>query len=330
MSDFRDTFAIYHYAQYFLLFIYVFWLSRKWRYKYSVKELHLFLILFLLGLISFFVGMVVGYEANLKPLVATFLFCCAVASSRVFPAKKILKFLVLFLIIEMFLGYVVFPDFHLRRSLGPIVFLRPVGPVLDMHLTALLVVFLCYAVVRKKAITFAMVIPTVNLQAIITSIFLVMFSQLKSKNLLWLIFYVMTLPVVIYFLLLEIGYLGESAVFNVLTLFDELRKSGAFDVLDWRCVLFGCSVDITSVDEISEISLHGLNVFSDFGYLRVLYQFGFLWLVVITYILVRISWLGSLAFFVSAFHYPVVFGILALPIFVHIIKGSSFSDRRLV
>lgn len=170
------------YAQYILLFIYLIWEVKSTKFNIERRYLILFLALFYTSIIPVVTGYIRGYDPNLKPIILTLILVVAISSKLQLPIKRLLNFLILFIFVEYILHFTVLPVLHLYRTLGPLDLIRPIGPVIDMHLTSLLLAFLGFSSFRNKYFAMGITAITMNIQALLVSLFLTISSvNFKSK-----------------------------------------------------------------------------------------------------------------------------------------------------
>lgn len=301
------------YIQYSIAFILLLlFFMRSPRTVLDLEELVIYSSMFVLCVVSYINGISMGYSVNIKPFVLTILL--VFLNSRLLPVqylKYFLYILVAFLVIEYLIAYSqVIPTFHSNyiRAAGLI---RPVGLFLDFHLTSYAIVFSLLVLGYSKSS--GLISMFFGSYQIVLGWFVAVLGKIKLIYIvISLFFIVLTLYSVGHF------YLGEgsesmlSVLLNILT-YDK----------DYQCFIFGCSTNLDSFT-----SSEGASV-SDFGYYRILYQFGFLWIVLLIFSLRKYNKLFILANIAMWVHYPISLGILGFIIFIyflHCIKYKEYID----
>jgi uncharacterized membrane protein YGL010W len=135
---------------------------------------------------------------------------------------------------------------------------------------------------------------------------------------------------IFYFAIDSAGYFDADATYNLGKILIDLLALNWSNTIDPFCLFFGCSYNISADININDALLSGQSILVDVGYLRLLYQFGIPWLVIVFILIWRETRLGVFAIFISAWHYPVAFGLIALPIIVHIVKFWGNPTRKCI
>jgi hypothetical protein len=315
------------YFQYTLLCIYLIWEFKNKKLTIRKENLILFLMLFYTSVIPILTGYVRGYDLNVKPIILSIILMVAVSSRLVLPTKKLFQFLIIFILLEYLLSFTILPEFHRQRSIGFVTLIRPIGPVVDMHLTSLLLAFLGFNYFKNRYYSTVITAMTMNIQGLIVSLLLSL-SGINYKRVgLSAIFIIIFIVSLFYFTIDAVGYLDADSPYALSGILYDLIGTDWLTIIDPFCLFFGCSFNVNDNFSITQAVISNANIMTDVGYLRILYQFGLPWLIVVFIILWRLSRLGALAIFLSAFHYPVAFGLLGLPIFVHILKSWKLAPE---
>jgi hypothetical protein len=331
------------YVQYVLLFIYLMWELKSSKFKIERKNLLLFLALYYTSMIPVVTGFIRGYDFNYKPIILSLVLVVALSSKLQLPIKRLLNILILFIFAEYILHFTLLPELHIARNLGPIGLIRPLGPVFDIHLTSLLLVFLGFSCFKNKYVTLIAAVISVNIQAISVAFFLILsrsnfkyrLNNFKSKvyikhRRLFAFFGIIIAIMIFYFAIDSAGYFDADATYNLGKILIDLLALNWSNTIDPFCLFFGCSYNISADININDALLSGQSILVDVGYLRLLYQFGIPWLVIVFILIWRETRLGVFAIFISAWHYPVAFGLIALPIIVHIVKFWGNPTRKCI
>lgn len=341
--NFLDTNAIAANVQYALLFIYLMWELKSTKFKIKRKNLLLFLVLFCTSIVPVLTGFIRGYDFNYKPIILSLLLVVALNSKLQLPIKRLLYVLILFIIVEYILHFTLLPELHVIRNLGALDFIRPLGPVLDLHLTSLLLVFFAFSCFKNKYFSMIGAVITMNIQAISVAFFLVLsginfryrFDNFKSnanlqRRRLFAFFTIISVTFLFYFVINSVGYLDAEATYNLSAILIDMWGLNWSSIIDPSCLFFGCSYNINTDININDAFISNQNIMTDIGFLRLLYQFGLPWLVIVFIILWRQSRLGALAIFISTWHYPIAFGIVGFPILVHVVKSWGNPTRKCI
>jgi hypothetical protein len=222
-------------------------------------------------------------------------------------------------------------------------FIRPLGPVLDLHLTSLLLVIFAFSCYKNKYFTIISGLITMNIQAISVVFFLVLsgvnfryrFDNFKSnvnlqRRRLSAFFAIISVAVLFYFVIHSVGYFDAEATYSLPAILADMWGLNWLSIIDPFCLFFGCSYNINTDININDALISNQKIMTDIGFLRLLYQFGLPWLIIVFIILRRQSRLGALVIFISTWHYPVAFGVLGFPILVHVVKSWGNPTKKCI
>jgi hypothetical protein len=141
-----------------------------------------------------------------------------------------------------------------------------------------------------------------------------------KRRRLFTFFSIIFVAVLFYSAINSVGYLDDDATYSLVDILIDVWELNWSNIVDPFCIFFGCSYNINTDISINDVLVSNQNILTDVGFLRLLYQFGLPWLVIVFILLWRQSRLGALAIFISTWHYPVAFGFVGFPLFVHIVK----------
>ena len=314
LSDIHNVFYFAPYVQYIIcIFLLLFFFVYSPRTLFTWEDIFIYITMFILCLTSYVYGVSMGLSVNIKPFILTTLL--VFLNSRLLPVKLLksfLFFMVAFLIIEYAVAYTqVIPTFHLGLS-RIFSLIRPVGLFLDMHLTAYFVVFSLFALGYLK---FSGIISIfLGSYQIVLGWFVVALRKINP-------IYIFISFLFIVFILYKVGHFtlgkgSESMVAVLLNLSD-------YEV-NYDCLILGCSINI---DTLYLANIAGnRDTVGDFGYYRVLYQFGLLWVILLVFSLRRYNKLFILANIVMWLHYPVSLGVLGFIIFIYLLHCMKYKE----
>lgn len=307
-----DLMSISKYPQYALFFIFmVLFVKKSPRTRMLSSEVMTYAFMLLLSVMSYMNGLSHGYEVNVKPIVLTLIFIFI--NSRILPValfKKLIILLTILLLIEYVIAYTQIVEYIPLRRVGGLI--RPMGIIfLDLHLLSYVLVF-GYFVLGYTKLSGAFALVFGSYQTALAWLFLVY----KKINKAVLFIFFICLCLVLY----SVGHLVPGQTNSMISV-----VLGVLDLkLDYGCITWGCSVN---VDSISRESISGspesfgaADRVYDFGYYRLTYQFGAIWLLALIYALRKYSKVIILANIVLAVHYPVNLGILGIVFFVWILQ----------
>jgi hypothetical protein len=314
LANIHSAFYFAPYAQYSIcIFLLLFFFVYSPRTLFTWEDIFIYSTMFILCLTSYLYGMSMGMSVNIKPLVLTTML--AFLNSRLLPVKLLksfLFFLVAFLIIEYAVAYTqVIPTFHLNY-VRIFSLIRPLGLFLDMHLTAYFVVFSLFVLGYLK---FSGIISIFfgSFQIVLGWIVL----ALRKTNPIYI--FISSLFVV--YMLYKIGHfnLGKSSESMVSVLLNIVNYE-----INYQCLILGCSVNI---DSLNLANIDGnRDTLNDFGYYRVLYQFGLLWVILLVFSLRRYNKLFVLANIVMWVHYPISLGVLGFVLFIYLLHCMKYKE----
>ena len=254
-----------------------------------------------------------GMSVNLKPFVITILL--VFLNSRLLPVRLLKTFvfiLVAFLIIEYVVAYTqVIPTFHHSyvRIYGLI---RPLGLFLDFHLTAYTIVFSLFILGYPK-LTGIISIFFGSYQ-IVLGWFIIALEKINLVNILISFLFIL-------FVLFTVGHFrfGEDSQ----SMFTVLLNILDYEV-HYQCLILGCSVNFDTLNLSSGIG--NTDTVNDFGYYRVLYQFGLLWVILLVFSLRKYNKLFIVANIIMCVHYPITLGVLGFIIFIYLLHCMKYKE----
>lgn len=301
-----------HYPMVFVLLFMFFIKAPKTRMQYN--DFIIYLILFMLCVVSFVNGLSQNLEVNIKPFVITFLL--VFLNSRKLSVTLIYKlfyFVFAILLIEYIIVYAeIFPTFH-KYYIRAYHLIRPVGPFMDMQLLSYFVVFTIFTFGYTK-ISGLLSIFFGSYQVVLGWVVLAS----KKVNKLFYVAIVILLAITLYF----VGHLNVPVIepdsVKVAPSMLSILLSIYDSRINYQCLFFGCSINIDTVIDDPSVN--------DFGFYRVMYQFGLLWLVMLIVSLKRYSKLFILANVVMWVHYPLTLGILGFVIFIWILNIMKYKE----
>jgi len=305
MVDFHDMMDVAYIPQYVIFFFFIIVFSLKSNTVFRQKNIVPYIILFILCVVSYLNGFFNGYEANLKPFVITLIFIFM--NDRKLPMMLLERFIVIatiFLVLEYFIAYSQIITYsHLSRN-GLI---RPMGIFFGVHDISYVLVFGYFAMGFTK-FSGILSIFMGSYQTALAWFFLVW----KKLNIVVLLFFL----VGFIFAAISIGHTNiDQRNSMVYVAIDAIQNAP----VDYSCMLLGCSNDISNVFDTA-------GYFADFGYIRVLYQFGLIWLLVMFFLLRKYNKSAVFANIVLMVHYPVNLGVVGFMFCIWILKYIEQKD----
>jgi len=314
ISSIHTAFYFAPYIQYSIVFIlFVLFFMHSPRSLLRKGDVVIYSIMFILCIISYLNGISMEMSTNFKPFIITILL--VFLNSRLLPVhllKYFLFILLAFLAIEYLVAYTqLITTFHSNyvRIFGLI---RPVGLFLDLHMTAYTIVFSIFILGYFKLTGFIAIF--FGSYQIVIGWFILALSKLN-------LIYIFTSLLCIVFILYSVDHLttGENS---------ESMLSVILNISDYefsyKCLILGCSVNIDSLSLSSGVG--NKDSISDFGYFRILYQFGLLWAILLLFSLRRYNKFFIAANIVMCIHYPVTFGILGFTIFIYFLHCLKYKE----
>ena len=271
------------------------------------KDFTLCVILIILGIISYTFGYLNDYDTNMRAIIVPPLFLLIINSKSERLLKPVFVLSLIVYILEIILFYT---KLNFWIPLTRFDLIRPNGLFLDIHLSGLFLASSLF-LFGHKYLGGLISILSLSLQTPLA--YSVVFF--KKKNILVLMLF-LTMTII---LLNKVGHFEvDYASFSPTEKVDLKGKDtssmanvylsflkSTFD----KCYFIGCSSNNVEVEMI-EGGYIGL--FEDIGLMRVLYFFGFPWLLFYTWLVFRISRSKVLPamYFMTLMHYPLVFGII--------------------
>jgi hypothetical protein len=303
--DFHDLMKIYYIPQYSIFFILVLIFTIKEKTTIRIENIPLFLLMFTMCVISYINGIEQGYVVNVKPFVLTLLLVFLLERQLSMSLlRKLVGVVVVILAFEYFIAYTqIIPYNYLTRS----ALVRPVGIFFGVHDLSYFLVFSLYAI----GYTYISALAAFGLGSYQMALAWVFLVSKKMNKFLILIFIF-----ILIFILSTIGHLNiEQKNSMIFVIIDALENAP----VDYSCLILGCSNNVSNVFDSASF-------FSDFGFIRVFYQFGLIWILLLLYALRSYSKTAIFANIVLWLHYPVNLGILGFVFFIWILKYMKQKD----
>jgi len=303
--DFHDLMKVYYIPQYSIFFILILIFTLKEKTTIRTENIPLFLLMFGMCAISYINGLEHGFEVNIKPFILTLLLVFLLNRQLSMELLRRLVVVVLFILAcEYFIAYTqIIPYIYLERY-GLV---RPLGIFFGVHDLSYFLVFSFYAM----GYTYASGLAAFGLGSYQTALAWTFLVFKKMNKLVLFIF-----MLVLVFILSYIGHLNlEQENSMIFVIMDALENAP----VDYSCLILGCSNNVTNLYDKA-------GYFADFGYLRVLYQFGLIWILLLLYALRSYNKSAILANLVLWIHYPVNLGILGFLFFIWILKYIKQKD----
>ena len=259
-----------------------------------------------------------GMSVNLKPFVITILL--VFLNSRILPVRLLKTFvfiLVAFLIIEYVVAYTqVIPTFHLAYMRidfdGLPGLIRPVGLFLDFHLTSFTIVFSLFILGYPKLAGIISIF--FGSFQIVLGWFIIALEKINLVN-------ILISFLIISFALFTVGHfrVGENSQSMTTVLLNILDYE-----VNYQCLILGCSVNFDTLNLSSGIG--NTDTVNDFGYYRVLYQFGLLWVILLLFSLRKYNKWFIAANIIMCIHYPITLGVLGFIIFIYLLHCMKYRE----
>jgi len=256
-------------------------------------------ILFATSIAGFLFGSSIGLDVNFKTIFSVAILWFILADKVDPEIYRLLFGLVLaLLMLEYLLSYSGLIDLHIERHFA----IRPFGLFLDPHLSSL---FICLALFAfgHKFVAVALSLVMGSYQTTLAILFLFVVSKITIRS----IPILLVVMLLTYFALERIGHLSTNPdSISIVNVYLQSFTSYAFEGFDLRCFAIGCSSNISN-------SPMNYSLLADIGFVRVAYQYGLVWVIVLMYLLRRFDIRYVLAHLVASLaHYPVSFGVLGL------------------
>lgn len=248
---------------------------------------------------GFMFGSSIGLEVNFKTIFSVAILWFILADKVDSTIYRWLYGLVLvLLVLEYLLAYSGLFDIHIERHLA----IRPFGLFLDPHLSSL---FICLALFTfgHKFAAAAVSLVMGSYQTTLAILFLFVASRITVR----MVPILLVVVLVTYFALERIGHLSTNPdSISIVNVYLQSFTPYAFEGFDLRCFAIGCSSNISN-------SPMNYSLLADIGFVRVAYQYGLVWVIVLIYLLRRFDIRYVLAHLVASLaHYPVSFGVLGM------------------
>jgi len=247
------------------------------------------------------------YDVNLKPLVLTIVLIFL--EGRKLPMLLLKRFIYL-------ITFILFIEYSIAYSqIYPYIFLdrhgliRPLGVFFGVHDISYVLVFGYFAIGYTKFSGFLSLLLGSYQTAL--AWFLLVYKKLNK-----FIFVVFLISML--FLLISIGHLNFEQKNSMIYIAINTLLNAP---VDYSCLILGCS------NNISSLYAGQLGQFYDFGIYRVLYQFGFIWILLMVYVLRKYDKSVLLANFVLWIHYPVNLGVVGFLFFIWVLKYIEYTKN---
>jgi hypothetical protein len=306
MITLQDTFILAPYFQYSIAFAMLLLALFSRRRNLNLSDLPIYSAMFVFCTIAALNGVFNGYSINVKQYIITIILLFL--NSRVLSVQAV-KYLAYLVILSLLIEYIIaysqfFTTFHFDyvRAFGLI---RPVSIFFDMHLTSYFVVFFIFIFGHTYfAGVFSMIFG--SFQTVLGWV-IVMVKKVNP------VMFIVGLILFIY-MLFEVGHLkvnpDQRSMLSVLVNFLD------YDI-NYDCLILGCSVNM---DTTIGPGVGPRATASDFGYFRILFQYGLIWLVLLLVSLRKYNKFFIFANVVMWVHYPVTLGILGFILFLYFLQ----------
>jgi hypothetical protein len=296
-----------HYPLSFMLLLIFFIKSPRTTFRND--DLFIYVVMFILCLVSYINGMSLGHIVNVKPLVITLML--VFLNSRRLPViwyYRLFYFSIAFLVIEYIVVYAEIIPIFQKEYIRMYPLIRPIGPFMDMHLISYFIVFSVFIFNYRKI---SGLLSLVFGSYLISLGWIVFASKYVNK-----LFFMISM-VALVSTLYAVGHLNidKDAMSMLSILLTAFEHS-----IDYQCLTLGCSSNIDSTTADQRIT--------DIGFYRVFYQYGLLWIVLLVISLRNYNKLFVFANIVMWVHYPFTLGILGFIIFIWMLHLIRYKEEQ--
>jgi len=264
-------------------------------------DITLISILILLGYIALLVSILNNGNPGAKMIILPLIFYIVVNSNSDRLLRPLFIVSLFFILLEIILFYTElrsYLPFHIP-TLSRFNLVRPHGLFFEVHVTSLFIASTLYLFGRKYMGGMSSLL-FMSLQTALA--YLVVFFKKR-----YIFSLVLFLVILLYIVSISSAHLDINSKHSMVSVYYSL-----IDIQYNACFIYGCASNIADLTDLDSGYILYRGYMEEIGFLRILYYYGVLWLLVYFWLIMRLSSSVVLPvmYFMVMVHYPVVFGLL--------------------